>query len=137
MIRRSAFLIAVVFFALMCVPGNEGQISFAVENGWAARGPDRGESQFRFLRMRSRGAPRPGAELGFLVGNRRHFGWPCWSAYLDSGRETHSNTDIWYFKIDLFKSAANFLVAIPIGIGVACLGGIVNQRRSRRVPTKT
>lgn len=130
MIRKTIILVAVTFAVLMSIPDNEGHISFAVENTWAARASDPGESSLRFLRFRSSEAPRPAEELGFLVGNRLHFGWPCWAVYLDSGREIHSGGDIWYMKIDLWKSAANLLVAILTGIGASFLLWIVHRNRA-------
>jgi hypothetical protein len=84
--------------------------------------------------MRSPGAPHPVAEPGFLVGNRRHFGWPFWAVYLDAGSEEHSGRDAWYVKIDLWKSAANSSVAILLGIVAAGLAEYLRRRRYRGVP---
>ena len=63
-----------------------------------------------------------------------HFGWPCWAVYLDGGREEHAGKDVWYVKIDLWKSVANLFVAIPVGIVAAGLVEIVKRRRNRGVP---
>lgn len=129
--------ILAAFAVLMCVPAKEGAISFSVENTWAASGPGPGESGARFVRFRSADAPHPGKERGSLVGNRWHFGFPCWAVYLDAGKEGYSGSDIWYVKLDLVKALANLIFVVSIGAACAWLLSILGRRRNKRVPNHT
>jgi hypothetical protein len=136
MMKLIACILA-AFAVVMCVPTNEGAISFSVENTWAASGPGPGESRVRFVRFRSSQAPRPEKERGFLVGNRWHFGFPCWAVYVDTGREQYSGLYIWYAKADLVRSLANLLFVVPIGAACAWLLSMIGKRKQRGVPNNT
>ncbi len=123
-------MLSVLFLVLlMCTVKNEGGISFAVENTWAAsHWPD--EQPLRYARLRSSGAPKP-EEGGFLVGQRWHSGFPCWSLYVDAGTNQDSGLNVWYAKLDLYKTTANGFVALALGFSCSLLQLYMRNRKER------
>jgi hypothetical protein len=121
-----SFLFLIV---LMSTVKKEGAISFAVENTWAAsHWPD--EQPLRYVRLRSSGAPKPG-DGGFIVGQRWHSGFPYWSLYVDAGTNRVSGLKVWYAKLDLYKTTANWLVALVIGFSCSLLQFYVRNQKEK------
>ena len=128
------------FTVFMCMVKKEGRISFAVGNNWAAsKFPD--EQPLRFIRLRSSEAPDPEEGLYHLEGQRWHSGFPCWALYIDAGtiRNVDASTirdsglNVWYAKLDIYKTLANWFIGFSMGIGCSLLQCLIRPQRAKKI----